>query len=640
MPDKTEVCLARSGLESSMKIKSNSSLQRSALILGMALALASGPAAAIELQMGDEFSGSWDTTVSYGASWRMDDYDPDEVGKAVHNPTVGFLDNAGQRAAQGRWSVNGDDGNLNYPDGGDLISNTIKLTTELDIKWRSFGAFFRASAFYDFENEGKDVLSEVAQRRVGKDIRILDAFIWGDHAIGDRYLTWRLGRQVVSWGESTFIQGGLNAINPVDVSKLRIAGAELKEAFEGVNMVWANIDITPTISFEPLYIFEWKPIIPDPAGTYFSTNDIATPGGSYAMLNFGVVPQPVINPDLYDTVCGQGNLSASDMALPPQLIGAGCSASFPRADTVKASDSGQYGAALRWFAENWNGTEFGLYYLNYHSRLPLISGVSITSTSVNTGRYFTEYPEDIHLLGISFNTSVGTWSLGGEVSYRPNAPLQFDDVELLFAGLTPLNPLIPAPVNRFKSQLGEFGPGEFIQGWDEHKVWQGQSTLTKLFGPGNFLKADQIAFVAEAGLNYITDLPSKDWQRYNGDGTDTGGGYDYLTGDFRNPQTETGGFADDFSWGYRVAARADYNNAFGTPWTLSPTIGWQHDVSGTTPGPGGSFIDGRKQLSLGLTFSYLHQWVMNVSYTSYFGGGKYNLLSDRDFIGASVSYSF
>jgi hypothetical protein len=36
----------------------------------------------------------------------------------------------------------------------------------------------------------------------------------------------------------------------------------------------------------------------------------------------------------------------------------------------------------------------------------------------------------------------------------------------------------------------------------------------------------------------------------------------------------------------------------------------------------------------------LQQWVMNVSYTSYFGGGKYNLLTDRDFIGASVSYSF
>jgi hypothetical protein len=633
-----------SGVQARMNIKSAPAVRRNSLGLAVALALAatltSTSAFAIELNWGDEVSGSWDTTVSYGAAWRLDDYDPEQVGKAALNPTVGFLDNAGQRAAPGRWSVNGDDGNLNYPNSGDIVSNTIKLTTELDLTWRNFGAFFRASAFYDFENADKDELSEVAQRRVGTDIRILDAFIWGDQAIGERNLTWRLGRQVVSWGESTFIQGGLNSINPVDVSKLRIAGSELKEAFEGVNMIWANIDITPTISFEPLYIFEWKPIIPDPAGTFFSTNDIATPGGSYAMLNFGTVPQPVMNPDLYETVCRQGNLGASDTSLPLQLVGAGCSASFPRNDTTDPSDSGQYGGALRWFAEDWNGTEFGFYYLNYHSRLPLISGSAITSTTVSTGRYWTEYPEDIHLMGISFNTSVGTWSVGGEVSYRPNAPLQFDDVEVLFAGLTPLNPLIPAPINRFKSQLGEFDPGEYIQGWDEHKMWQGQSTLTKLYGPGNLLKADQIAFVTEVGLNYISDLPAKNWLRYNGDGTDTGGGPDYLTGDFRNPETETGGFADDFSWGYRIAARADYNNAFGTSWTLAPSIGWQHDVSGTTPGPGGSFVDGRKQLSVGLTFSYLQSWVMNVTYTGYFGGGKYNLLSDRDFVSASVSYSF
>jgi len=610
------------------------------LCAALVMGLASLPAQAIELNWGEEVTGSWDTTISYGAAWRMDDYDDENVGKAVHNPTAFALPNSGQRAALGRWSVNSDDGNLNYPDGGDLVSSTIKLTTELDLSWRNFGAFFRASAFYDFENADKDVLSEVAQRRVGTDIRILDAFIWGDHAIGDRNLTWRLGRQVVSWGESTFIQGGLNAINPVDVSKLRIAGSELKEAFEGVNMVWANIDITPSVSFEPLYIFEWKPIIPDPAGSFFATNDIATPGGSFAMLGFGTVPQPVINPDLYANVCLQGNLAASDTGLTPQLVGAGCANSFPRADTIEASDSGQYGGAIRWFAENWNGTEFGFYFLNYHSRLPLISGRSITTAAPSSGRYWTEYPEDIHLLGISFNTSVGTWSLGGEVSYRPNAPLQFDDVEVLFAGLTPLNPLIPAPILRFKSQLGEFAPGQYIKGWEEHEVWQGQATTTKLFGPGNFLRASQIAFVAEVGANYVADLPAKDWLRYNGDGTDTGGGPDYLTGDFRNPETETNGFADDFSWGYRLAARADYNNAFGTAWTLSPAIGWQHDVSGTTPGPGGSFIDGRKQLSLGVTFSYLQSWQVNVAYTSYFGAGRYNLLTDRDFIGASVSYSF
>ncbi len=604
------------------------------------LALASTGVYAIEFSSDDgEWSGSFDTTISYGAAFRVDDLDEDNIGKGAINPLVFTLDNASQRAAPGRWSVNNDDGNRNYPDGGDLISHTVKFTSELDVTWKNFGVFTRFMGFYDFENEGKDFLSKEADERVGKDVRLLDLYIWAEHEVGDRFLNWRLGRQVVSWGESTFIQGGINVINPVDVSRLRVAGAELKEAFEGVNMLWGTIDLTPNLALEALYMFEYREIIPDPAGAYFSTNDIATPGGSHVMLGFGVLDQPVINPDLYDTVCLQGNLAASDALLPPSLVALSCSFSFPRAETRFPKDSGQFGVALRWFVESLNATEFGFFFLNYHSRLPLISGAAVSTTEFTSGSYWTEYPEDIQLFGASFNSNIGTWALSGEVSYRPNAPLQVDDVEILFAGLTPLNVLFPAPVLQFKSQLGQFAPGEEIKGWEEHKSWQAQATTTKLFGPNNFLKANQIAFVAEAGFNYVSDLPDKDVLRYNGPGTDTGGGADLLSGDFRNPETEIDGFADDFSWGYRLLARAEYNNAIGAV-TVLPRIAWAHDVSGTTPGPGGSFIDGRKTFTLGVGFNYLQKWVFDLAYTNYSGGGRYNLLYDRDFYAAGVRYSF
>ena len=168
--------------------------------------------------------------------------------------------------------------------------------------------------------------------------------------------------------------------------------------------------------------------------------------------------------------------------------------------------------------------------------------------------------------------------------------------------------------------------------------WQGQMTTTKLFGPNNFLKANQIAFVMEVGANW-SDIPSQDIQRYEGSGTDSGGGADWTSGDWNNPETQVGGFADDFSWGYRLLVRATYNDAIG-PVTVLPRIAWAHDVNGTTPGPGGSFIDGRKALTLGLGFNYLQEWIFDLSYTSYSGGGRYNLLYDRDFIAASVRYSF
>lgn len=603
------------------------------------LALSATSANAIEFSEG-EWSGSFDTTISYGAIWRAGDLDEDYVGKAYLNPLIVAADNATKRLAPGRWSVNTDDGNRNYPNSGDLVANTIKFTSELDVRYKNYGAFTRFMGFYDFENHNKDFLSEDAIERVGKDIRLLDLYIWGENEIGDRFLNWRLGRQVVSWGESTFIQGGINVINPVDVSRLRVAGAELKEAFEGVNMITGSIDLTPSLSLEALYMFEYREIIPDPDGAYFSTNDFGTPGGKYVMLGFGAPDQPVINPDLFDTVCMQGNYDQSDSQLPPSLVAAGCSAAVPRTDTIDPSDSGQWGLALRYFAEQLNGTEFGFYYLNYHSRLPLNSGLAVTGSGATTARYFTEYPEDIHLWGASFNSNIGTWSLSGEVSYRPNLPLQLDDIELLFAALTPLNVLMPSHALEFHSQLGDFEAGDLITGYDEYNSWQGQLTTTKLFGPGNFLKANQIAFVAEVGMNYVSDMPDKDDLRINGPGTDTGGGYDYLTGDLRNPITEpAGAFADAFSWGYRLLVKADYNDALG-PTTVSPRIAWAQDVSGTTPGPGGSFIDGTKALTLGVEFNYLNEWIFDLSYTSYMGGGIYNLVQDRDFFSASVRYSF
>jgi hypothetical protein len=605
------------------------------------LSLAATSVTAKEFRHG-EWSGSFDTTISYGASWRMEEADPSNLGKAhyrpPYDPTIGFQSNAAQRAALGRFSVNSDDGNANYDD-GDLVSHSFKLTVELDVNWRNFGAFFRATGFHDFENNDASFLSGRAQTLVGERTRMLDAYLWGDHQAGEHFVSWRLGRQVVSWGESTFIQGGINVINPVDVSALRVAGAELKEAFLPTNMGWLTFDVTPNLSVEALAMLEWEEIDPDPAGSFFSTNDFATPGGAYAMLSFGTIPQPVINPDLYRTVCLEGNLGASDNGLPAELVGAGCAVALPRAQTPATDEHGQWGIAFRYFAPHLNDTEFGLYYLNYHSRLPLISGTAVTSAALPSATYFTEYPEDIHLVGLSFNTTIGTYSVAGEYSYRRNAPLQIDDVEVLFSGLSPLNGLFPEEVLKFRSQLGEFAPGEYIRGWERHNVNQAQFTVTKLFGPNNPFKSDELVAVFEAGATYIPDLPEWETLRYNGPGTDTGGGPDFLTGAMRNPQTETDGFAEDFSWGYRFITRLDYNNAIGA-WTVSPRLGFNHDVTGTTPGPGGNFVEGRKALTVGVGFNYLQEWVVDLAYTRFSGAGRYNELRDRDFFSASVRYSF
>ena len=664
---------------------------RAPLAAAVALGLMMAPAAqAFEFERG-ELSGSLDTTVSYGYSWRVEERDNDLVAKSYFNPllctqnvplaaipvgpgrctsTGGVPGSAFQLAAPGRFSANRDDGNVKYDD-GDAISSAFKITSEISLNWRTWGAFARATYFYDFENADRDDLTDIAKDRIGQRFRMLDAFVFKDFELGDDGAlggTVRVGRQVVSWGEGTFIQNGINVINPVDLSALRVAGAELKEAFLPIDMAWGSINLSENVALEALYMFEFEEIEVDASGTFFSANDFGTPGGTYVMLGFGTTPQPVNNPERFGSTCyaGPAGYATSDRfadlsaiygpATAAQIIAIGCGNAVGRIEDRAASNEGQFGLALRWYAEALNETEFGFYFLNYHSRVPLLSGRAVNNPAVGaaSGRFFVEYPEDIQMFGLSWNTTLpGGVAWQGEISHRPNAPLQVDDVELLFAALSPLNPFIPAPALRFNSQLGQYALGQEVRGWREHEMSQLQMTFTKAFA--EVLGANQLSMVAEVGATEVWDLPDHSELRYEGEGTDTGGGCDVgdvtaaggfagpgvlLFGCGRNPLTQTGGFPTAFSWGYRLAARADYSSAFGTPLTLSPRVAFNHDVSGITPGPGGNFLEDRKSLTLGVEANYLNQVIFDLSYTQFMGAEQYNQIHDRDFASFTVKYSF
>lgn len=671
-------------------------VQRSPLAAAVALGLFAAPMAqAFEFEKG-ELKGSLDTTVSYGISIRTEDPAEGLIGKATINPLIAlqgqtlpgplaglgaFPGSAAQIAAPGRFSGNRDDGNIKY-EKGDAFSNAFKITSELELTYRDWGFFTRASYFYDFENSDRDDFTQAAKEKVATDFRLYDAFIWKNYALGandEVSGTVRFGNQVISWGESTFIQNGINVVNPVDVSRLRVAGAEVKEAFLPTNMLFASAKFSESVSMEAYYQFDWKPTEIDPSGTYFSTNDFASPGGTYIMLGFGTVTQPVNNPENFASTCilgkpaaGQTNVGQSDRfaelsaiygaSTATSLLAAACGAAGARLADNEARDSGQFGLALRWYAEALNQTEFGFYAMNYHSRLPLLSGraanVILPAPAANSAALIVEYPEDIHLFGVSFNTTLpGGVAWQGEVSYRPNMPLQVDDVEVLFAGLSPINQALTASgapkAAFFCSQLlpgcTSVAPGAYVKGWREHEVTQLQMTFTKAFS--SVLGAEQIALVGELGGTQV-NLPEKSVLRYEGEGTDTAGGCDVgdvmaglpgsalSSGCLRNPLTLVDGFPTNFSWGYRLAARADYNSVFGTPITLSPRLAFNHDVKGITPGPGGNFLEGRKSITVGVEANYLQQWVFDLSYTGFNGAGQLNQIYDRDFYSFSVKYSF
>ena len=56
--------------------------------------------------------------------------------------------------------------------------------------------------------------------------------------------------------------------------------------------------------------------------------------------------------------------------------------------------------------------------------------------------------------------------------------------------------------------------------------------------------------------------------------------------------------------------------------------------------PIGQFIEGRKEFSVGLRTSFLRSMSVDVSYTSFWGAGRNNLIRDRDYLDLVFKYEF
>jgi uncharacterized protein DUF1302 len=549
--------------------------------------------------------GSWDTTLSYGQLYRVQSRAANLIGKA----------NGGTAT-----SVNRDDGNLNYDPG--LVSNTVKFTTEFDASYKSTGIFIRGLGFLDnvADDTTRTQLDGKATRLVGTNLVLRDAYVWHEFNLGSVPGEIRVGEQVLSWGESTFIQNSINTINPVDVSALRTPGAELREALIPVGMVSGSLGLTDNLSVEAYYAYDWEQTVIDPTGSYFSTTDFIGDGGTF--------------------VVGAGQGAIADYAncpgicTPLSATGAvGNARSATRAGNLEPGNGGEYGAAVRLYVPKLNDTEFGFYFLNYHSRLPIanaIIGAGGAAGNFTGTQYQLSYPDDIQLYGFSFNTELAASgiALQGEYSFRAGAPLQVDVTEILAATVS------PAGIN---SQLGTFAVGDFVKGNIERNVSQFQMTATKLFGP--ILKADQGVLLGEGAITYIHNMPSKSSLLLGSPGIASSGNAANAAA-LGHTIEELDNFPDSTSWGYRIVGRLDYNNALFGSINLSPRFSWRHDVSGITPGPGGNFLAGRKDISVGLRAVYQNQWEADVSYTSFLGDSRQNLLHDRDFVAASIKYSF
>lgn len=675
------------------------------LAIGITAALMSsvaGQASAANFELGN-FDIRFDSTFSVGASWRIEDRNWNEtVGKAnninsgidysAYHPSINPSPiNQTIWQAEGLYSTNGDAGNLNY-DSGKTFSKLFKGTHELDIRNDNMGVFLRGMYFYDFEmmdesrawnnplsgEQSDPCRDDDAKDEICRDIRLLDAYFYGDFEIGEMPFSLRIGQQVLGWGESTLISHGVSEINPIDVARLKAPGSELTEAFIPFGAVWASLGVTENFNVEMFYQYNWeKSILPAP-GSYFSTNDFAGSGGHYNNVQLGFSGNPDMDLDfLIDSLNAfrmdtlgklAGATSPQEALAVQQAAGAAYVGAFPTKLTLRQQDAanepeggGQYGLRLSWYLPELNETEISLYHMNYHSRRPVFSGVTadFSKVSDDLGRILTsevtyenytdlqsfsrvelDYAEDIKLYAMSFNTTLSGTAVSGEISYRQDEPLQIDDVELLFAAMPQqlanagLRPDLDGV-----SQMEVFGLGQRADGFVLSDTLQAQMTLTRFWGPT--LGSNQLTTLLEVGGIDIRDMPDQDVLRLNAPGTDRNGGIVGKEGLELALQdgVETNPFADDFAWGYRFLAKLDYSNVFAGV-NMSPKVVFSHDVGGTTPDPLFLFVEDRKSISAGITFDYQSKWSLDVNYSGFWGGvGTSNRMEDSDYVSFNIKYS-
>jgi hypothetical protein len=586
-----------------------------ALAFGGGALVASAPVMAVKFG-GEGWKGSFDSTISFGLQRRMQDRDcrligndnggcvatSGVLGERVNGPGGGITSNPDFNFLQT------DDGNLNY-DKGDIVSAALKGTHELSLRFDSgWSSLIRGSWLHDFKADDtkRTSLSDSAEDLVITNATLLDAWISKEFQLFGHPAKAKLGNQVISWGEDIFIYGGVNVINALDLRRARTPGVQLKEIFKPAPMFSINTGLPGGFSMEAFYQFRWNSFTFDPVGTYFSTADVVGKGQLDAFIPSSLFGLPTgALGDLGTTITDpSAGLAPGRKATLAELSGAG--SVVTRSDDKEPSKHGQFGMALRYKQENAD-TEWGFYYLRYHDKIPSLSfrvDPSITSNPLNLG-YFLEYGEDRDLFGVSLNTKLGDWAVGAELSYRPKDSVFID-------------PTVPL-AGPFAVLAGGSG-----RGYVEEKKWQAHLTGLYFIGPNsfggflNFIGASEGTILAEAVLTRYPNL-------------DLSGRVPYLLTTYDLP--------DKTSYGYVFEMAVVYPDAFGSGVNLTPQLDFFHDVNGTSPNAI-PFIEGRKALALALNFDYQSKWRGQLGYTFFWGGTDNNLLRDRDFLSASVSYSF
>jgi hypothetical protein len=335
------------------------------------------------VELGKGFSLDYDIFVSYGGAFRV-------------------KDPAGPILAD----LNADDGDRNY-EKNSLVINRFNTSAAVDLSYNDqYGIFVRPRAYYDFANMGSNdndsplthnnaimnggsltdtsKFSDTHEDLHGKKAEFLDYYFYGENAMGDAIVAYKIGSQVVSWGESLFSLAGIaSSQTPIDGTSASAPGVEAKDIFLPEEQIDVKLGAGDW-SFEGYYQWAWTAHRLGSPQFYFTGGDVLLEGAESLLLA----------PGFY----------------------------IPRVANVNAKDDGQWGVQTTYLASWLADTELSLFYLNYHRRLPVDELTPVTDPNVvapynNLGYRFV-YQEDIGAVGGSFSAVLGETNVSGEFSVR------------------------------------------------------------------------------------------------------------------------------------------------------------------------------------------------------------------------------
>ena len=649
-------------------------------------------------------------------------------------------------AAPGAPASYTDQGDLDYK-AGDITQAVTKWSSSLSLSFGPETGFdISWLYFYDpvntgfMENHPNQIVtpgpqpgvavqvprSREQERYVGNDFQLRNANFYTsfDYA-GDHHLDLRIGRQILTWGEAALeTQGTLNFVNPFDFNDLARPGAQFKEIYQPENMLKLSTNVNDLITVEGFYQLEWRPVILPAKGSFLS------------FFNAGneVEPNEALELPFSKTPDDPGQIERA--ADPIVRLVTDTSFTARRTANRTPPNLGQFGMDLHVVTEfNDHPWEFGLFAANYHSRLPYASayateascsrhensligadatnivqlllgcGLNVPGAAnptifqrkllpLDTAQYFLDYPKNIHIFGLTFNTVLFDTVVQGELTYRPNYPVQVSLVDTLFAafqpafprgdsfipitdvggtlnsvlaplglnlsGLPVVGPLVTAPqplaydipesrlaipdyITAYRGGApGEVAPRQYIPGYQRLGVLQPTLTLLKVYGEHSPLGADDMILLAEIGTIIVPGLPSLDRAQFEGPGdfTSYGPGAHETGNALRlNPYSTRSGWVTQFSAGSRLGLLADYRDVLHPGLSVRPEVVLSYDFYGVAPGLGEDYLQGRKIAVMDVQGVY-RGFGLDLMQTFVFGGGDHNTLHDRDFAGITLSYKF